>query len=110
MTDAYLEDCSRLLQKLKRLRMWQNLVKALACPAAIHYVLAAQRLVLISECCRTLNLPSTVSYIDSVRASLRLSFAKAVCLTSRRFVCGTHVFRYADEMPKPHLLAASFWS
>ncbi|MFP3039302.1 MAG: hypothetical protein ACKESB_01045 [Candidatus Hodgkinia cicadicola] len=106
--EAYTDACSRLRLKLQRFRMWQNLVKALACPEVVHYVLAAQRLALISECCSTLNLPSNVSFIDSVRASSRLSFAKAVCLASRRFVCGTHVFRYADEIPKPHLLACTY--
>ncbi|MFP3039514.1 MAG: hypothetical protein ACKESB_02185 [Candidatus Hodgkinia cicadicola] len=89
--------------------MWQNLIKASAWSGADRCVLAAQRLVLISECCRTLNQLSAVSCIDSVRTGLRLSFAKAVCLTSRRFVCGTHVFHYAGEIPKPHLLACGSW-
>ncbi|MFP3038581.1 MAG: hypothetical protein ACKERG_04655 [Candidatus Hodgkinia cicadicola] len=81
--------------------MWQGLIKASAWAGCSRYVLEAQRLVLISECWRTLNWPSAVSCIDSVRAGRRLSFAKAVCL----IVYGTHAFHYAGEMPKLHLLA-----
>lgn len=67
-------------------------------------MLSAQRLVLISECRRALNLLPLVVCFDGTKVKLKLRFSKAVCLAGRRFVCGIHTFHYTDEISKNYLL------